>query len=624
MRLAVSNADTTVTDVVVNPDRFLPSRQLIRQQLDTGKLGEVGLVRVHRWEPTVGHDLNVPGLTRHVEIVPHEINGLPTVLLRDLDLVLWLVGKSPDSIHAVSRSKLNDSQSRFIQVHLGFPGGVMALIDYANQLPEGDGYQSLSVIGSSGAAYADDHQNMQLVFRGGRPLAVRAEETGRRHDALIQEFVDGLQAGGDVSSAVADWQQVVDLANAVTRSIQSHSPGEPSSGTALAAGSTFATDATTPVASAIPLKEKVTPSGSPFRCAALSAVKHDYVARGVVAHPRFKLVVVADDPHVPDWVHERNQLLADAFNVPYVRDVERALREFNIDVAIVSPEAERHCDLCIRAAALGIHVIQDKPLSTRRSEVDRLVAAIEQSGVKFLMWNRNFIPAVLDARNQIAAGAIGQPQAVHLDFYFAKDAGPPKGSRQPGYPPIDWQSILIAAHVDGSDGGLGVEPMGELAIEGIYPLGYLRLLTGREVRRVFARSASHFHQVHADNGVEDLASVTLELDGGLIATLAIGRIGAASHPSGGDIKLHVLGSEGALVVSESRPEVGIYYRQQPPKEFRQRRVANDNDFLLAENFANAIDTNSDTILDACASRAIFATVEAALESCRIGRPVDLN
>ena len=612
MRLAVSNADTTVTDVVVNPDRFLPSRQLIRQQLDTGKLGEVGLVRVHRWEPTVLHDLNVPGLTRHVEIVPHEINGLPTGLLRDLDLVLWLVGKSPDSIHAVSRSQSNDSQSRFIQVHLGFPGGAMALIDYSNQLPEGDGYQSLSVIGSTGAAYADDHQNMQLVFRGGRPLAVRAEETGRRHAALIQEFVEGLQAGRGVPSAVADWRRVIDLANAVTQSMQTHSSCEPES----VSPRTTSHDSNT--------VRGLTPSGSPFRCAALSAVKHDYVARGVVSHPRFKLVVVADDPHVPNWAHERNQQLADAFNVPYIRDVERALREFNIDVAIVSPEAERHCDLSIRAAAFGIHVIQDKPLSTRRSEVDRLVAAIEQSGVKFLMWNRNFIPAVLDARNQIAAGAIGQPQAVHLDFYFAKDAGPPKGRRQPGYPPIDWQSFLIAAHADGSDGGLGVEPMGELAIEGIYPLGYLRLLTGREVRRVFARSASHFHQVHAENGAEDLASVTLELDGGLIATLAIGRIGAASHPSGGDIKLHVLGSEGALVVSESRPEVGIYYRQQPPKEFRQRRVANDNDFLLAENFANAIDNNGDTILDVQASRAIFATVEAALESCRTGRAVDVK
>ena len=34
----------------------------------------------------------------------------------------------------------------------------------------------------------------------------------------------------------------------------------------------------------------------PFRCAVLSVLKHDYVARGVASHPRFQLVVVADDP----------------------------------------------------------------------------------------------------------------------------------------------------------------------------------------------------------------------------------------------------------------------------------------------------------------------------------------
>ena len=215
------------TEFAFNPDRFLPSRQLIRQQLDSGKLGEVGLIQVHRWEPTVGQVFNLPGLEGQVENLPHEINGLPTGLMRDLDLVLWLVGKSPDSIHAVSRSESSDSQSKFIQVHLGFPGGAMALIDYSNQLPDGDGYQSLSVIGSTGAAYADDHQNMQLVFRGGHAQAVRAEETSRRHAALIQEYVDGLQAGRDVSSAITDWQRVVDLANAVTQSMQTHSSCEP-------------------------------------------------------------------------------------------------------------------------------------------------------------------------------------------------------------------------------------------------------------------------------------------------------------------------------------------------------------------------------------------------------------
>ena len=361
-----------------------------------------------------------------------------------------------------------------------------------------------------------------------------------------------------------------------------------------------------------------------FRCAVLSAVKHDYVARGVASHPRFELVVVADDPQVPDWAHERNQKFAEAHSIPYVRDVERALREFDVQVAIVSPQVERHCELSIRAASAGKHVIQDKPLATQRRDSDRLVAAIEQSRVKFLMWNRNFLPAVLDAREQITSGAIGRPYAIHVDFYFAKDAGPPRGTRQPGYPPLEWQAFQIAAHVDGSDGGLGREPMGELAIEGIYPLGYLQMLAGARVERVFARSAACFHQLYADNHVEDLASVTLEMEGGVICSLTVGRIGAASHPNGGEIKLHVLGTEGALVVGESRPAVGVYYRNQLPKEARERRVAGDNDFLLADNFAQAIDTDGETILDAHASHAIFATVEAALESCRTGQPVEVR
>jgi predicted dehydrogenase len=369
-----------------------------------------------------------------------------------------------------------------------------------------------------------------------------------------------------------------------------------------------------------------------FRCAVLSAVKHDYVARGMASHPRFELVVVADDAEVPDWAHERNQQFADAWNIPYIRDVERALRDFDVSVAIVSSEAERHCDLSVRAARAGKHIVQDKPLSTRRSEVDRLVEAVERTRtdwqsvrrrVRFLLWNRNFLPAVLHARELLAAGTIGQPYAIHADFYFAKDAGPPRGSRQPGYPPLSWLAHQIAAHSDGSDGALGREPLGELANEAIYPLGYLRFLTGATVQRVFARSAPFFHQLYADNDVEDLATITLEMTGGLVGSLALGRIGAASHPSGGEMKLHILGSAGALVVSEARPEVGVYYRKQPPNETRQRRVANEYDFLLADNFARAIDSDGDTILDIHAARAIFATVEAARESCRSGQPVEV-
>ena len=56
-----------------------------------------------------------------------------------------------------------------------------------------------------------------------------------------------------------------------------------------------------------------------FRTAVLSVVKHSYVPLGVASHPRFELVVVADDDSQPEWVHERNALFAEKMGIPYVR-----------------------------------------------------------------------------------------------------------------------------------------------------------------------------------------------------------------------------------------------------------------------------------------------------------------
>ncbi len=362
-----------------------------------------------------------------------------------------------------------------------------------------------------------------------------------------------------------------------------------------------------------------------YRFAVLSVVKHDYLPHAMARHPRFDPAVVADDASCPDWVHERNQLFADEYGIPYVRDIEQAIRDHDVQVAVVSSEAERHCDLSIRAANAGLHIVQDKPVSTSLAECDRLVEAVERNGIRFLLWNRNFLPAIQHAKSVIDCGEIGAPYAIHVDFYFAKDSGPPAGSRGPDDPPIEWLARQIEAHVDGSDGGVGREPMGELAIEGIYPLGYVHLLTGgARVERVFAVTGSHFHQANVDNDVEDLATVTLEMigkSGGITGSLAIGRIGAASHPDIGEIKVHVLGSKGGLVISEARPEVSVYYRGQPPAEFKNRRIANDNDYLLAEGFAQAIDDGADTALNVHVAREICATVTAAIESGKTGLPV---
>ena len=356
-----------------------------------------------------------------------------------------------------------------------------------------------------------------------------------------------------------------------------------------------------------------------FKTLVLSVVKHEYIALAVNAHRRFDLVAVCDDPHEPDWVHQRNQKFADRFGITYVRGLNRAIEDYDPDVAIVSSQAERHCDLSVRAAEAGLHVIVDKPLSTQLSECDRLVQAVESAGVRCLVWNRNLLPAMRQARETVRSGAIGALRAIHCDFFFSKDAGPPKGTRQPGDPRINWLERQIEAHADGSDGGVGREPMGELQIEGIYPLAYVRMLAGRRVERVFTRTAAHFHQAHVDNDVDDLATVTLEMEDGVVGSLCLGRIGAASHPDIGEIKLHLQGTEGSLVVSESRPEVAVYYRGQPVNEFRHIRVADENNYLLVENFSQAIDKGTQTILDAQGGRDICATVEACLRSAVSGR-----
>jgi predicted dehydrogenase len=164
---------------VVNPDRYLPSRRLVREQL--GKLGAPGLLRIHRWEP-----------------------GAAGPLVRDLDLAGWLFGTAPNVVHAVGQGDGG------VLVHLGFPGGGMALIDHA-VLPPGDGHRALSLIGATGAAYADDHQNVQLVYRGGHPQAVRTDEGVQALAALLQEFIDRPADG-------TAWRGVLAVSAAVGRS----------------------------------------------------------------------------------------------------------------------------------------------------------------------------------------------------------------------------------------------------------------------------------------------------------------------------------------------------------------------------------------------------------------------
>ena len=193
--------------------RFYPGNQTILDRISTRKLGEPGLWRVHRWREK-------------------QSAAEPTLLERiygDVDLAICVFGSQPTEVYALGCPSADQAAS-YVQLHFGFPAGGMAVLDFSGTLPPGPGYDSASLIGSTGAAYADDHHNTHLLYRGGNPAAlISGQGSGHLLDEL-QAFVDatGEQREAPVGgNACIRAHQVIE---AVVRSLETgqvlHKQGE--------------------------------------------------------------------------------------------------------------------------------------------------------------------------------------------------------------------------------------------------------------------------------------------------------------------------------------------------------------------------------------------------------------
>lgn len=157
------------------PNRFDPHAQAIRRRLDAGDLGKPGLVRLHVWNPA--------------SEALDQRNKIDAI-----DLVLWLIGEDLESSFGTQ------SQANQV-VHLGFVSGAMALIDFYDHLPADDRYRSLTVIGSEGAAYADDHRDRNLFFASG---AMNARPPATSHSFLgpmLEDFALCINNRDDAAHA---------------------------------------------------------------------------------------------------------------------------------------------------------------------------------------------------------------------------------------------------------------------------------------------------------------------------------------------------------------------------------------------------------------------------------------
>lgn len=106
--------------------------------------------------------------------------------------------------------------------------------------------------------------------------------------------------------------------------------------------------------------------------------------------------------------------------VPAARfDWHAALEEFRPDIVSIATPGDAHRAIAEHAAALGCHIVCDKPLATRAADARAMLGAATRAGVKTAYAATGcYAPAVRHAQQLVSAGAIGRVTAIDSMLHF--------------------------------------------------------------------------------------------------------------------------------------------------------------------------------------------------------------
>jgi predicted dehydrogenase len=209
-------------------------------------------------------------------------------------------------------------------------------------------------------------------------------------------------------------------------------------------------------------------------------------AEGLMALPDAELVAVGS----------RSQSSVDSFgyefDVPHRHASYAALAgDPDVDVVYVAtphPFHREHSILCLES---GKPVLCEKPFAINASEAEDVITLAREKGLFLMeaMWTR-FLPLLVEVRELLAEGAIGEVRALFADFGFRTAFDP--------------QSRLFDPHLGG----------GALLDVGVYPVSLASMVFGAAPSRI--NGMAHLGQT----GVDEQSAVILGYDQGQLAILA--------------------------------------------------------------------------------------------------------
>src|SRR5262245_44969514 len=110
---------------------------------------------------------------------------------------------------------------------------------------------------------------------------------------------------------------------------------------------------------------------------------------------------------------ERGRQAARNYGLQYRAEAEVVIQDPKVDAVVITTETNRHAEFVERAAAAGKHILCQKPMATTLEDCDRIIAAVENSGVKFsVAFQMRHDPVNQKIKALLAEGAVGRVAVV--------------------------------------------------------------------------------------------------------------------------------------------------------------------------------------------------------------------
>lgn len=126
---------------------------------------------------------------------------------------------------------------------------------------------------------------------------------------------------------------------------------------------------------------------------------------------RYRIVAVVDA------LEERRARAAAEYGCETYADHEPLLKRDDVDLLVNAAPSRFHVPLSLQFLEAGFHVLCDKPLASRVSDVDRLIAAAGASGKTLAIFQQSrYSPAFQQVRRVIDSGVLGEIVQVSMVF----------------------------------------------------------------------------------------------------------------------------------------------------------------------------------------------------------------